>query len=238
SERPGGRVTARWTRVVPLGRLRRISTLRTLFNRRVKAAVLRHGGHLPPPPALHADTRTPEYTSFKEIRPEKWESVSGMDKSFGFNRASLPGDFLSRKALSHSLVDIASKNGNLLLNVGPRGEDAQIPEPQLERLGWLASFTRTNGEALYGTRPWTRAEGTTAEGIPVRFTQRAGTLYAILLGQPSGDSPTLKDVGLPAGARVRLLGAGELSVCTQGTDLRLRLPETLPDEPAHAIAFA
>jgi alpha-L-fucosidase len=160
-----------------------------------------------------------------------------MDKSFGFNRASLPEDFLSREALIHSLVDITSKNGNLLLNVGPRGEDAGIPDPQLERLAWLASFTERNGEALYGTRPWKRAAGSTREGIPLRFTQKDGTLYALLLGRPEGPGVTLEDLTLPPGASARLLGGGPLDVVSKGTDLLVRLSAPLPDEPAHAIAL-
>jgi alpha-L-fucosidase len=160
-----------------------------------------------------------------------------MDKSFGYNRMSRPEDFLSREALVQSLCDIASKNGNLLLNVGPRGEDAAIPEPQLERLGWLASFTARCGEALYGTRPWKRAEGSSAEGVPVRFTQKGGTLYVLLLGRPPGDRLTLNGVTLPPGGRAHLVSGPRLTGVQRGTDLLLHLPVPLPDEPAHALAL-
>ncbi|MFI5319947.1 MAG: alpha-L-fucosidase [Myxococcota bacterium] len=234
NESPDGLVNDRWTPVFPAGRLLRIPFLRARFNARVKAAVLRHGGGLQPPPALHCDTRTPEYTAYPEIRAEKWECVRGMDKSFGFNRASRPEDFLSREALIGSLVDIASKNGNLLLNVGPRGEDAQIPEPQLERLRWLGSFTRRYGEALYGTRPWTLAEGETAAGAGVRFTARGDTVYAWLLGKVvAPGSVELLGVGA-SGAR--LVGGPPLVARSTARGLLLALPE-LPNEPAHAIAL-
>jgi len=203
----------------------------------VRKAFEKPDARFAPPPPPHYDARTPEYAVFPDKQSEKWECVRGMDKSFGYNRMSRPEDFLSREALVHSLADITSKNGNLLLNVGPRGEDAQIPEPQLERLGWLASFTQRNGEALYGTRPWRRAEGTTGEGIPVRFTQKDGTLYALLLGRPAPGSVMLKDVALPPGAHARLLGGGELASLKKGTDLVLQLPAPLPDEPAHAVAL-
>ena len=238
---PEGVINDRWLAANWLTRAMKLAPVRAVVDRVltrvVKKAFEKPDAKFAPPAPPHYDARTPEYAVFAEARREKWECVRGMDKSFGFNRFSLPEDFLSRDALIHSLVDITSKNGNLLLNVGPRGEDAQIPDPQLERLGWLASFTQKSGEALYGTRPWKRAEGATAEGIPVRFTQKDGTLYALLLGRPTGDTITLKDVALPAGARARLVGGPDLPSLQKGTDLFLQFSAPLPDEPAHAIAL-
>jgi alpha-L-fucosidase len=161
-----------------------------------------------------------------------------MDKSFGYNRASREEDFLSRRELIHSFADIVSKNGNLLLNVGPRGEDAGIPAPQLERLRWLGEWLRANGEAVYGTRPWRRAEGTTREGVPVRFTARGDTLYAILLGTPPGDELTLEDLPLAEVARVELLGRGPVPWRREGASLQLALGTLPTDAPAHAVALA
>jgi alpha-L-fucosidase len=232
---PDGLVNDRWSPVFPLGRLLRVPFIRGRFNARVKAALLRHGGALTPPPAPHADTRTPEYASFPDVRTEKWESVRGIDKSFGFNRASRPEDFLSREALIHSLVDIASKNGNLLLNVGPRGVDAQIPGLQLARLRWLGSFTRRYGEALYGTRPWTRAEGATTDGAGLRFTARGDTLYAWLLGTPAVGGASVELLGVHAQS-ARLVGGAQLACAPTARGVRIAL-SALPDEPAHAIAL-
>jgi alpha-L-fucosidase len=157
-----------------------------------------------------------------------------MDKSFGFNLASRPEDFLSREALVRSLVDIASKNGNLLLNVGPRGEDAQIPEEQRERLRWLGSFTRRYGEALYATKPWVRAEGATGDGSALRFTARGDTVYAWLLCTPASAAP-VELLGIHADA-ARLVGGLALAVERTARGVRVALP-ALPDEPAHAIAL-
>ena len=238
---PDGVVNDRWLAANWLTRAMKLAPVRAgvdrLLPRLVARAMAKPGAQFAPPKPPHCDARTPEYAVFAEARPEKWECVRGMDKSFGYNRFSQPEDFLSREALIHSVCDIASKNGNLLLNVGPRGEDAQIPEPQLERLAWLGSFMGRSGEALYGTRPWKRAEGATAEGVPVRFTQKDGTLYALLLGRPAGETLTLRDVTLPAGSRARLVGGGELPATQQGSDLVLRLPTLPPEEPAHAIAL-
>jgi alpha-L-fucosidase len=65
-----------------------------------------------------------------------------------------------------------------LLNVGPRGEDAQIPDEQLARLGWLAEWMATNGHALQDTRPWVRPADTSADGTEVRYTARGRNVWA------------------------------------------------------------
>lgn len=187
---PEGVVNDRWlprTRWMPLLRLFPINWL---AERLVKRQLARRGGMvaLPAPPLC--DFRTPEYARFDRIQTRKWECVRGMDKSFGYNQASLPEDFVSRKELLHSFVDIVSKNGNLLLNVGPRGVDARIPEPQLERLRWLGAFLEAHGDAIYDTRPWERAEGTDEQGTPLRYTQKDGTVYEIALaGDERGSAP-------------------------------------------------
>lgn len=165
-----------------------------------------------PPPPLVYDVRTTEYTTFRGIQPDRFECVRGMDGSFGYNRNSRPEDFLSREELLDSLAEVVSKNGNLLLNVGPRGEDAAIPEPQLERLRWLGEFTGRAGEAIYGTRPWRRAEALSREGVALRFTHRpagdVGTLYVVARDMPEGGALTLADVPLGDPPRVRRLAEG------------------------------
>jgi alpha-L-fucosidase len=89
------------------------------------------------------------------------------------------------------LADIAAKGGNLLLNVGPRG-DARIPDAQLTRLGWLADWVVPNADALAATRPWVVPGRTTGEGAPLRYTARDDRVYAFVQ-DPSG-SVTLPDV--------------------------------------------
>ncbi len=110
-------------------------------------------GIVPPKPPLF-DVRTPEYTTFDQIQTTPWECVRGIDASFGHNEQSDEADFLSRRDLLWSWVDIVAKGGNLLLNVGPRGVDATIADAQLQRLDWLAEFTEGPGRLLFDTRPW------------------------------------------------------------------------------------
>ena len=91
--------------------------------------------------------------------------------SFGYNRNEGDEHHLPIDALIHLFVDIVAKNGNLLLNIGPMA-DGTIPELQMRRLDGLGDWLATNGEAIFDTRPWHVADGATAEGIGVRYTQR------------------------------------------------------------------
>ena len=97
---------------------------------------------------------------------------------------STPLQMLSVDELVDSFVDIVSKNGNLLLNVGPKA-DGSIPELQLQRLLGLGEWLDSNGEAIFETRPWIEAEGRLeGEGTDLRFTQKGDVIYVILLDEP------------------------------------------------------
>ena len=186
----------------------------------------------------HADFTTPEYAQYDEITPKKWEATRGIGHSFGFNRNEGPDDMLTVDELVDSFVDIVSKNGNLLLNVGPRA-DGTIPQMQVERLRGLGDWLAVNGEAIFGTRPWVEAEGTTAGGVPIRFTQTDGAVYALLLETPSGPELTLENLHLEEGSEVTLLGAdGALSWRQDGRDLVVELPGEVDDAVAHALRIA
>jgi alpha-L-fucosidase len=235
---PEGVLNDRWLTASWVTTALRFRPLQKLADVFLKRAVTSGKADLTPPRPPHCDARTPEYASFPTARPEKWECVRGIDKSFGYNRYSLEQDFMSERELIHSFADIVSKNGNLLLNVGPRGEDAAIPEPQLQRLRWLGAFLRTNGDAIYGTRPWRRAEGTTREGIDVRFTAKGESVYAILLGTPPGSSVTLEGFAPAGGAHIELLGRGAVAWQADGPDCWIDLGAPLPAAVAHAFAVS
>ena len=183
------------------------------------------------------DFETPEYTSFAEIRQKKWESCRGIGASFGYNRREGADQHLTVENLVRSFVDIVSKNGNLLLNVGPTAE-GQIPELQLERLLGLGRWLDVNGEAIFDTRPWQVAESRTASsGVGVRFTQKGETLYATLLETPQEREIVIQGLCGVQGTSVRLLG-GEAPLAWEQRDggLAVRLP-ALEEAPAHALAI-
>jgi len=183
----------------------------------------------------HSDFKSPEYQTLNQISAKKWEECRGLGRSFGYNRAEGEAETIAPDQLIDLLVDIVSKNGNLLLDVGPEA-DGTIPTLQMERLQALGAWLRQNGEAIYGTHPWKRASGETAEGIEVRFTQKSLALYATLLGRPKGPSIIVKSLPLKAGAKLFMLGdAKPLSWSQRGNDLKVDLPAALPAQYAYVI---
>jgi alpha-L-fucosidase len=181
-----------------------------------------------------ADFFTPEYAQLDEISEAKWEACRGIGYSFGYNRNETDAQMISVDDLVDLLVDIVSKNGNLLLNVGPMA-DGTIPPGQVERLRGLGEWLAVNGGAIYGSTPWSRASGETAGGIPVRFTRKGDEVFAILLDTPATSKIEVRSLPLAPGAQVRLLGfEGELE-WSSGEHAVIQLPADLPAAPAHTL---
>ena len=177
---------------------------------------------------------TPEYQKLSEISNEKWEACRGLGYSFGYNRVESGEHVLSSNELVDLLIDIVSKNGNLLINVGPTAA-GEIPEIQVSRLRALGAWLDVNGEAVFDTRPWRRAEGKTAGGADVRFTRKGETVYAVLLEKPKSPEIVIESFALPAGATVELLGhEGALEASAEGGNLNVTLPP-LPEAHAYAL---
>jgi alpha-L-fucosidase len=187
------------------------------------------------PPAGHYDYTTPEYASYAQVTQHKWEATRGIGRSFGYNANEGADDYLSITELVRSLVDIVSKNGNLLLNVGPMA-DGTIPDLQRDRLLGLGAWLDVNGEAIFETRPWLSAEGRCGDGTRVRFTQREDALYAILLATPATRDVLLEDLLAADGTEVRLLGQPDPLIHRQAAGgLQVTLPAGLTDAAAHAL---
>ncbi|MDP9313031.1 MAG: alpha-L-fucosidase [Chloroflexota bacterium] len=183
----------------------------------------------------HYDFRTPEYATYDEIMPYKWESTRGLGFSFGYNRNEGVEHHLAPDTLIRMLVDIVSKNGNLLINVGPAA-DGSIPELQRKPLEALGAWLAVNGEAIFDTRPWTLAEGRTTGGTAVRYTQKGDALYAILLDTPRGNVVTMEGLQAAPQTTVQLLGYdGTLDWRQEGAGLTIALPAELGQAPAHAL---
>ena len=183
-----------------------------------------------------ADFKSPEYETLTDISEKKWEECRGLGRSFGYNRVEGEKETIKKDELIYLFVDIVSKNGNLLLDIGPQA-DGTIPGVQFERLLALGKWMDINKEAIYATRPWTRAEGETKDELPVRFTQTGGAVYAVLLGEPKGQTVVIKGITAKEGAKLTLLGAGGiLDWKQQKDDLEVQLPAAgLPGQYAYAV---
>jgi len=152
-------------------------------------------------------------------------------------------------------VDVVSKNGNLLMNIGPRS-DGTIPDEVQQVLRDVGSWLKVNGDAIYGTRPWKIfGEGPTqvAEGSfndtntqpytpdDFRFTTKGDVLYAIELGWPTKPEAVIHSIGTGAvGERtiesVGLLGSdAKVSFQTRSDGLHIQLPRQAPGKYAYTF---
>jgi alpha-L-fucosidase len=116
--------------------------------------------------------------------------------------------------------------------------DGTVPAAQVDRLHAIGTWLGVNGEAIFGTHPWTRGEGVTGDGTPVRFTASRddARVYAAVMGALPANEVTLVDVGAPRG--VRLLGSGVLQATAIGSDLRIELPASPLAEPVHVFELS
>ncbi|MGC1621003.1 MAG: alpha-L-fucosidase, partial [Candidatus Acidiferrum sp.] len=181
--------------------------------------------------------------------------TSVSNKSWGYINDDT---FKSPQFIVHQLIDIVSKNGNLLLNIGPRS-DGTIPEEVQTVLRDVGAWLNVNGEAIYGTRPWkiygegptkvtagsfhdTDTAAYTAEDF--RFTTKGPTLYAIELGWPSTGEAVIHSLGSTALkgqkiASVVLLGSVAKPAFQQEDDaLHITLPAQPPGKYAYAFRVA
>jgi alpha-L-fucosidase len=126
---PDGVVNDRWLAERALFDGLADPAFRASFNARLKKAAEAGGevssGGKPP----HCDFRTAEYTEGKGFEGQKWESTRGLGLAFGYNRNERPEDYMTAAELAALYDDVTDRDGNLLINVGPRA-DASIPDEQ------------------------------------------------------------------------------------------------------------
>ena len=183
-----------------------------------------------------------------EIRPTLWQTCTSVSRnSWGYITNHVYKD---TGEIVDDLVDIVSKNGTMLLNIGPKA-DGTIPEHEQQMLREIGAWLKINGEAIYGTRPWTQfGEGPTqiAAGSfsdkkkpqftagDFRFTTKGKTLYAIALAWPENGKLIVKSLAGQSVNRVELLGH-KAKLLWEQTDegLNVTLPEKAPCDYAVAL---
>lgn len=194
-----------------------------------------HKSEIKHPKVRHRDFATPEYKRMPKITDYKWESTRGIGYSFGYNKMETEKDYLSPDELIRMFIDIVSKNGNLLLNVGPMA-DGTIPKLQKQAILGLGKWLEINGEGIYGTRPWKRAEGKTSDDTDLRFTQKSDILYIHLLDKPRENSLTILSISLEESKKIELLGyEGNLAWNQDGENIRIALPEDIFESAVYVL---
>ncbi len=129
-------------------------------------------------PGKHGDYFSSEYSDADVHSLHKpWEESRGIGGSYGYNRAENAADYSSSKELIIELIDIVSKGGNLLLNVGPTA-DGRIPVIMQERLLDIGDWLSVNGEAIYGTREYT-VSSVEGDNQTLYFTSKKNVIYCI-----------------------------------------------------------
>ena len=215
----------------------------------------------------HGGYWTTEYAAGLKDGAHPWEESRGMAYSYGLNRAERVDDYKTAREFILVLIDLVSRGGNLLLDIGPAA-DGTIPPIMEQRLLEIGDWLKVNGEAIYGTRAagrscqWT--EGTRPKqeygrfmvkyslleqvgqapknGFAVKqvfFTRKPDALYAITAGWP-GKQLVLHGVRAPADAKVTMLGVpGTLKTATAGDALAITSPDLGPEEAPcrHAYVF-
>ncbi|KAI5859959.1 glycoside hydrolase family 29 protein [Durotheca rogersii] len=173
--------------------------------------------------AAAADFDTPEYAAApaSAAQRRKWEANRGMDPySYGYNRATPDEAYMSAREVIHTLVDVVAKNGNLLLDIGPRA-DGSIVEAEANNLREAGRWIRAHGEAIYNTTYWfVQSQTAGVEEPNVRFTQTDGAFYVLFL-----DRPVVRDGAVDIAAPVPALDGDLVSLLTVegGQDLGWRV---------------
>lgn len=194
-----------------------------------------------------------ELGRFNEMRCHDWITDTTVDAGQGWGYME-GATYKTGARLIHYLIDNVSKNGYMLLNVGPMA-DGTIPPQAQETLREIGAWLSVNGEAVYGTHPWYAfGEGPTemhSSGMfseseelhytpqDIRYTAAGNSVYATVLARPAGDvllGQVMPNLIPGEILSVKLLGHGRpLPYREEGENLRVAFPADAPQQPAYVL---
>ena len=156
-----------------------------------------------------------------------WETCMTLNTTWGYSAHDHA--WKSDETLIRNLVDIASKGGNYLLNIGPTG-DGSVPEESVRSMRAIGAWMKVNGASIYGTGasvfsqlPWGRS------------TTKGQTLYLHVFDWPADGVLTVPGLTTRAKAARLLAGGATVQAATTDAGLVLKLPATPPDAIASVI---
>jgi alpha-L-fucosidase len=171
---------------------------------------------------------TPEQSIPDKPLPYPWETCMTMGNSWSY----VPNDqYKPANELIEKLVDIVSKGGNYLLNIGP-SPDGDFDPTAYDRLKEIGTWINTNGEGIYGSR----MNKTFNEGESIRFTKSKDgqTQYAFLFEFPSGGIQAISKIDIPEKATIQLLGSDKKLKWKRTTNgVEVTIPPTLQNLSNH-----
>ena len=188
-----------------------------------------------------------------KIQQQPWQTCSCIGDWHYNNNIYEKGNYKSARSVIHQLIDVVSKNGNLLLNIPVRG-DGTIDDKEISILEDIAAWMDINKESIFDTRPWKIfGEGPSADSAnpinaqgfnegkitytakDIRFNQNGKALYVTAMGVPAGDV-TIKNLGttsVPAIKSVTLLGStGQINWQQSAEHLTIKKPAAVPNDIA------
>jgi alpha-L-fucosidase len=190
------------------------------------------------------------------IRPDPWQTDTCIGSWHYERRLFEQHRYKTSQQVIQMLIDIVSKNGNLMLSVPVRG-DGTIDEDEMNVVEGIAKWMTTNGEAIFATRPWTTyGEGPSVSGPQqagqfggardvraytaqdIRFTRKGDTLYAFLMAWP-GETATITSLANPrspgAVQSVQLLDVGAVQFTQDAQGLKVKMPQQQAGEHAFVL---
>jgi alpha-L-fucosidase len=159
-----------------------------------------------------------------------WESCMTMNDTWGFK--SYDDNWKSAELIIRNLIDIASKGGNYLLNVGPTAE-GQIPQPSVERLAEVGRWMKVNGESIYGTTASPFAKQLSFG----RATSKGGRIYLHVFDWPADGKLQVPSWGKPVKTAYLLAGPKKLKFTENGESVTVQTPAKAPDPIASVIVL-
>lgn len=184
-------------------------------------------------PNFPGDTKTPEQKipTQAELDGMDWETCMTMNGTWGFRTSDQK--WKSNETLIHNLVDIASKGGNYLLNIGPK-PDGTFPQESIDRLKAIGEWMKVNSESIYATRS-SPLEPLSWGRCTRKDSPNSTTLYFSVFNWPTNEQLVIPGVKNKVLSATLLATKGKLKAETKGNDLVIAIPTKAPDEIASVI---